>query len=294
MHFSVADTGIGIALEKQTDIFNAFTQADGTITRRYGGSGLGLSISKKLVEMMGGHIWVQSELKQGSSFHFTAPLTAEAPPERSEREARAASCASPALRDPVEVREPVPQLRSPAAAVVAGKALPQPRPLKILLAEDNPVNQKVAVRLLSHQGHSIQIASSGRQALDILEDARFDVVLMDVQMPDLDGFEATRMIRRREQKKGGHIPIIAMTACAMIGDREKCLEAGMDDYISKPIAPPDLFEKLTHIAHSPDPDRPWTNLRREIPLHPCACSISPAAAPPYLMSFCAPFSPPLL
>ena len=171
---------------------------------------------------------------------------------------------------------------------------PQPRPLKILLAEDNPVNQKVAVRLLSHQGHSIQIASSGRQALDILEDARFDVVLMDVQMPDLDGFEATRMIRRREQKKGGHIPIIAMTACAMIGDREKCLEAGMDDYISKPIAPPDLFEKLTHIAHSPDPDRPWTNLRREIPLHPCACSISPAAAPPYLMSFCAPFSPPLL
>ncbi len=208
LHFSVEDTGIGIPAEKLECIFEAFTQADGTTARRYGGTGLGLTISRQLAYMMGGHLWAESVPGQGSTFHFTA-------------------------------RFGIPHIFETAESAL-GLANPQsvgeePPSLRILLAEDNPVNQVLAARLLEKHGHRVAVARNGREALEQIGEQPFDLVLMDVQMPELDGLEATVAIRERERTTGGHLPIVAMTAHAMQGDQERCLAAGMDGYVSKPI-----------------------------------------------------------
>jgi two-component system, sensor histidine kinase and response regulator len=346
LHFSVRDTGIGIAPEKQKAIFQAFTQADNSMTRKFGGTGLGLTITSRLVEMMGGRIWLESALDKGSTFHFTAWLGLTKPAaESASKEVvnlhgldvlvvddnatnrkildamlkhwlmlptmassgeqglaaleSAASAGTPfplvlldaqmpemdgfslAERikqnpklahatimmltsagqrgDAARCRElgiavylikPIRQTELLEAILAAlGKPLGGKRPavitrhtlwenrrkLQILLAEDNVVNQQLAVRLLEKRGHTVTVALDGGEALALLKKAPFDVVLMDVQMPVLDGFQATAAIRQEEKSTGAHLPIIAMTAHAMEGDREQCLAAGMDDYISKPV-----------------------------------------------------------
>lgn len=224
--FSVSDTGIGIPKDKQATIFDVFTQADASITRRYGGTGLGLAICKKLVEMMDGNIWIESEEGTGSTFHFMIRLKAR--PD-------AALPMSSAHRENefFERRETL------------SKGL---RILNILLAEDNPLNQKIAVKLLEKRGWLVTTVESGQQAVEESSKKKFDVILMDVQMPVLDGLEATRTIRRREQETGEHVPIVAMTARAMAEDETKCRDAGMDAYISKPIDAQKVYSTIEEVA----------------------------------------------
>jgi signal transduction histidine kinase/CheY-like chemotaxis protein len=349
LHFTVRDTGIGIPLEKHQKIFEAFSQADGSTTRKYGGTGLGLTISVRLVTMMGGRMWVESEPDRGSCFHFTAllgvsKLASSAKPScphvpegahflvvddngtnrrvlrdmlrKYGAEAKVAESAKAALalmREQADAGTPVTLLVADAhmpeadgfwlagqvkgdgklagAAIVMltsagrrgdaarcresgiaayltkpvgqselretvfmlldrkpgeippGGALarqaiggkPAKSSLKILVVEDNPVNQKVAARMLEHRGHKITVAGNGREALAALQAEAFDLVLMDIQMPGMDGFEATAAIRETERDTGKHQPIIAMTAHAMKGDEQRCLDAGMDGYLAKPI-----------------------------------------------------------
>jgi len=226
LRFQVKDTGIGIPRDKKQYIFEAFTQADGSATRKYGGTGLGLSICSKLVELMGGKIWVESEPGEGSAFQFVAQFgKADDLPE--------------ATLDLAA--------RQPEALTV----LESYSPLRILLAEDNLVNQRLAVRLLEKEGHSVVVARNGRQALAALEESDFDVVLMDLQMPELSGFEATAVIREKERKTGKRQLIIAMTAHAMKGDRERCIAAGMDNYLAKPIDSAELFAALCSAGGGP-------------------------------------------
>jgi signal transduction histidine kinase/CheY-like chemotaxis protein len=220
LHFVVTDTGVGIAEEKQKLIFEAFSQADGSTARKFGGTGLGLSISTQLVALMGGKIWVESTLGQGSQFHFTGRFG------EASQLAEAVSSSVPSQR----------------------AALKPHRKLRVLLAEDNAVNQKIAMRVLEKHGHHVTVAANGRHALSALDRATFDVVLMDVQMPEMDGFEATSTIRGHERETGNHLPIIAMTAHAMPGDRERCIAAGMDGYIAKPLKATELIELLEKIA----------------------------------------------
>jgi PAS domain S-box-containing protein len=359
LHFAVSDTGIGIPADKRDRVFEAFTQAESSTTRRYGGTGLGLTICARLVGLMGGRIWVDSEVGKGSTFHFTASLrrasgpvpSRPVPPGGSLRGLRvlvvddnatnrlifseqlaswgmkpvavenardglatlvaAARVGEPfplvlldammpgtdgfrlaaAIREDPQLHRAVllmlssagriedaqrcrelgiaacltkpvkeaellqailtalqvaPTNEPPAAAAAA--AVPPTRPLKVLLAEDNPVNQRLAVRLLEKQGHAVVVVGDGRQALAALEGGSFDVVLMDVQMPEMDGLAATEALRQREQATGGRMPVLAMTAYAMKGDRERCLAAGMDGYLSKPIQPNELWQALAQIA----------------------------------------------
>ncbi|MES2901123.1 MAG: ATP-binding protein [Pseudomonadota bacterium] len=224
--FAVRDTGIGIALDKQTLIFEAFSQVDGSTTRQFGGTGLGLTICRRLVILMQGDLTVESEAGKGSVFSFTVPL-------------RHAPVQLPATLDPPEPPDQLSLLQPASASEMAAPVLPQGAPqgsgLHILLAEDNPVNQRLALRLLEKMGHRISVAGNGIDALERATQGGIDLILMDVQMPELDGLSATRRIRQWEAEHGGHLPIIAMTARAMAGDRERCLEAGMDDYLSKPI-----------------------------------------------------------
>jgi signal transduction histidine kinase/DNA-binding response OmpR family regulator len=345
---SVTDTGIGIAAEKQQTVFDTFTQADGSITRKFGGTGLGLAISSQLVKLMGGRIWLESELGAGSTFHFTArlgrwqpegdihpvnldgasvlvvddnatnrrileevlrywgmvPVMASSGPEALflvERAAEAGNRFVIALLDVqmpgmsgYEVAErlrgvwgpeltpivllsssgdqlgearrreigiarclvkPVKQSslletieyvlgRAPSAAEPATVSVPvvDSAPLRILLAEDNVVNQRLVSKLLERRGHTVSVAANGRLAIQALSRDRYDLILMDVQMPDLDGFEATAIIRDKERTSGERIPIVALTANAMKGDSERCLNAGMDAYLSKPIRANELFQ----------------------------------------------------
>ncbi|MGA7853129.1 MAG: response regulator [Candidatus Acidiferrales bacterium] len=360
LHFSVTDTGIGIPLEKQQRIFEAFAQADTSTTRKYGGTGLGLAISAQLCELMGGVMWVESEVGRGSTFHFTAhfgrpqkssekipepapmklhdlpvlvvddnatsrqileemignwrmkPVTAKDGPSamealrRAHKEgnpfrlvlldahmpgmdgfdvaaqvkhdphlrgttlilltsaghtediARAKSLgAAAALTKPAKQSElwdtiitalHVPGRQKARASVAQRRARTASQPLRILLAEDNPVNQEVAVHLIERRGHSVIVAENGRQAIEALERHKFDLVLMDVQMPEMGGLEATRIIREKEKASGQHLPIIAMTAHAMQGDREHCLEAGMDGYLAKPIDPKTFLQTVEGIS----------------------------------------------
>jgi PAS domain S-box-containing protein len=361
LHFQVRDTGIGIAAGKQGLIFGAFVQADGSTTRRYGGTGLGLAISSRLVQRMGGRIWVESAPGQGSVFHFTArfglhgapaarPAQAEPRPlpglsvlvvddnatnrfivtetlSQWQMRPTAVENAAGALQaleqaqqagepftlvlldahmpevdgftlaerirehpdltgatvmmlssacQPIDaarcqelglaayLTKPIKQadllrailaaLGSPAAAAPPA-APPAPRhgrTLRVLLAEDNLVNQKLAIRLLEKQGHSVTLAGTGAEAVRAVERQAFDLVLMDVQMPEMDGFEATAAIRARERDSGRHLPILAMTAYAMKGDRERCLAGGMDDYVSKPIQPRELWQAIERLVPGGD------------------------------------------
>jgi signal transduction histidine kinase/CheY-like chemotaxis protein len=216
--FSVLDTGIGIDSDKLVTIFEAFEQADNSVTRKYGGTGLGLAITRRLVAMMGGRVWVESERGKGSAFYFTAtfPLAAS----------------SGALQIPSQA-EPVPPS--------------QTRQLRLLLAEDNPVNQLLATRVLEKQGHQVVVVANGQEAVEISARDQFDAILMDVQMPVVDGLMATRQIREREERTGTHVPIIALTARAMDEDRGTCAAAGMDDFLSKPIRADELLALLNSL-----------------------------------------------
>jgi signal transduction histidine kinase/CheY-like chemotaxis protein len=362
LHFAVHDTGIGISKDKQTAIFDAFVQADGSTTRNYGGTGLGLAICSRLVRMMNGRVWVESEPGAGSTFHFTARFAvaveaARVAPveletirgldvlvvddnrtnrqilEQSLRNWRlrpaAASNGQEALRvmrlaaaagrpfrlvvldaqmpeiDGFTLAQHIKEDAELAAATImmlssadlhgdfrrcqalgiaaylikpvtpsdlleailsalgmgtespSGSAAPARPPAsagairKVLLAEDNPVNQKLMVRLLENRGYAVTLAADGLQALEALGRERFDLVLMDVQMPQMSGFEVTGRIREMENESGEHVPIVALTAHAMTGDRERCLNAGMDDYISKPVRPRELYEKLDAMLARP-------------------------------------------
>jgi len=218
----VADTGIGLSQDEQAIIFDAFRQADGSTTRKYGGTGLGLAICSSLVRLMGGRIWVESETGRGSTFHFTVKLRAAGP--------GAAENAPP---------------RAFAGSTVVSRVA-----LDILLVEDNELNRRLAMRILEKGGHRVYVAANGAEALDLIDQREFDLTLMDVQMPVLDGLEATRIIRARESVAGSaRMPIIAMTAYAMKGDRERCLEAGMDRYLTKPIDARELLEAIEAHAH---------------------------------------------
>lgn len=210
--FVVRDTGIGIPPEKINIIFHKFTQVDSSTTRKYGGTGLGLSIVKHLVEIMGGKVWVESSLDKGSSFYFTVAFKVSEIP---------------------SVNQALEQLKQPVSSkdrIGIGK-------LNVLLVEDEFINQKVAVKMLSNQGHNVTLASNGRQAIELFKKEQFDIIFMDIQMPEMDGVQTTAAIRDLEEQWGDErrIPIVAMTAYAMKGDRERLMSCGMDEYVSKPL-----------------------------------------------------------
>ena len=216
--FSVRDTGIGIPSEKHQVIFDPFTQADGSTTRKYGGTGLGLSIAAGLVKMMDGRIWVESQPGDGATFYFTVTMNLTG-----EKQAGSARIAD------------VPRRRDK-------------RNMRILLAEDNRVNQRLATHVLEREGHHVQVAGSGREAIAMLEQEDFDLVLMDIQMPDLDGLQATAHIRQMERTSGKRLPIVAMTAQTGDSDGQLCLNAGMDAYVSKPIRVSELMNLIESVV----------------------------------------------
>jgi signal transduction histidine kinase len=217
LRFSVSDTGVGIPAEQHRRIFEPFAQADHSTTRQFGGTGLGLAISASIVRLMGGVLDVISKPGVGSVFSFCIDL-------------------------PIAISTGGTELDH--AGVPLHLSLPPIRQLRILLAEDNLINQKLAVKILEHDGHSVSVASNGRETVDIYKRERFDLILMDCQMPILDGYEAVKEIRRIEKPIGRHTCIMAITANAIEGDREKCLAVGMDDYISKPVNRLELLQRI--------------------------------------------------
>jgi two-component system sensor histidine kinase/response regulator len=374
LQVSVRDTGMGIPEEKHHLIFEPFTQADGSTTRKHGGSGLGLAIASHLVQLMGGHLWVESVVGQGSTFHFTArfgmqrqpwaapipmgrvdvrglpvlvvddnakngrilhdilthwgmqPTTVESGPAALDLLERAEGSGTsiplvlldahmpeaerikqhPRLKGitilmlsssaqgdieircrqigvPLYLRKPITRTDLWEAMIAAlsrsellkadtarhtrthdpqhgPEKAPMPR-LRVLLAEDNAINQRLVVHLLEKHGHTMLVASTGREVLTILERQPVDLVLMDVQMPEMDGWEATAVIREQECQRGGHLPIIALTAHAMKGDHERCLAAGMDGYVAKPIQAQDLFATITRVlTYASDRTQPASEL----------------------------------
>jgi len=358
LHFTVTDTGIGIPEHKRAAIFEMFEQVDTSMRRRHGGTGLGLPIATRLVELMGGRTWLESEVERGSRFHFTVRLglasepsptptpiepeclhgmrvlvvddnatnrrildevlrswqmvpTCAATAAEALQLMRAAHAAERPYRlvltdahmpymdgftlaeqikqdpgtgstvvmmltsgdqpedtsrceqldiaayllKPIKQSELLEAIELALGIAVAKADVVEPverahrvGPLRILVAEDSLVNQKLAVALLEGHGHAVKVANNGREVLTALETAPFDLVLMDVQMPEMDGLEATTVIRDREKRTGTHLPIIAMTAHALKGDRERCLEAGMDGYVTKPIRPQDLYQAVVRAA----------------------------------------------
>jgi signal transduction histidine kinase/HPt (histidine-containing phosphotransfer) domain-containing protein/putative methionine-R-sulfoxide reductase with GAF domain/ActR/RegA family two-component response regulator len=233
IHVAVSDTGIGIPTEKQHLILEPFTQADGSTTREYGGTGLGLAISRQLVEMMGGRLWLQSEVGHGSTFHFTVPLQ---------------PYTGPAIRS-----VPTESGRVCHGPITLTDSNSTHRRLRILLAEDNPVNQRVAAHMLEKRGYQVVVVSTGTEVLATLAHTSFDVVLMDVQMPELDGLETTVAIRAQECLSGLHLPIIAITAHAMKGDEERCLAAGMDGYVAKPLKAEEFYAAIDRVLEGGSP-----------------------------------------
>jgi PAS domain S-box-containing protein len=232
LRVAVRDTGIGIPADKHAVIFDAFTQADGSTSRRFGGTGLGLSIAASIVRRMGGSLDLASEVGRGSTFTAVLPFDRGTPAEL-----------------PVFAGDGLSRLLGPVVAGAADQpAVPLHRVLRILLVEDNPVNQRLAHEILRRRGHAVTVANHGREALDRLAEASVDLVLMDVQMPEMNGLEATEAIRAAEAGTGRHLPIVAMTAHAMAGDRERCLAAGMDDYLTKPIRAEALITHVERMA----------------------------------------------
>ena len=235
LHFAIADTGIGIPSDKLRAIFDPFVQADGSTTRKYGGTGLGLAICSRLVELMGGQIWVESELQHGSTFHFTGDFAWHEQPR--------ASALLPEDHSLIGSRVPEWDTR---------KSDPRPfRSLRVLLVDDNTFNQRVGVLKLQKLGHRVQVSGCGQETLRLLSQEHFDVLILDLQMPDMDGFEVTAAVRRKEEKSS-HLPIIAMTAHAMKGVREQCLAAGMDGYVVKPIRDHELWREIQAVVPTND------------------------------------------
>jgi PAS domain S-box-containing protein len=229
VRFEVSDTGIGLTPQQVGRLFQSFQQADSSTTRRFGGTGLGLAISKRLAELMGGEVGVHSEPGRGSTFWFTARLDTVVPGRAHDGEAAAAAALA------------VPPFPAQLAAV---------RGKRILLVEDNDINQMVATELLQDAGFVVDVAENGQAALDCVERGRYDLVLMDMQMPVMDGVTATRELRRRPGH--GQLPVVAMTANAMTQDRQRCLDAGMNDFLSKPIEPDQVWAVLLRWL-SPEP-----------------------------------------
>lgn len=216
LKIEVIDTGIGIPKNKLDDIFLAFNQADSSTTRQYGGTGLGLSICAQLAYLMGGAIYVNSSPGQGSTFVFTVTL----------------------------------QVTNQAAVdqshlILNENLKTEKKQLKILLAEDNLINQKITVTFLKRLGHTVDVADNGRIAIEKYQSGSYDLILMDIQMPEVSGFEATSTIREIEKQSSGHIPIVALTAHALVGDKEKCLASGMDDYLTKPLSYESLEKSIS-------------------------------------------------
>jgi CheY-like chemotaxis protein/anti-sigma regulatory factor (Ser/Thr protein kinase) len=212
----VQDTGIGLSSHNLKTIFNSFSQADNSTTRQYGGTGLGLAISKGIVEKMKGEIWAESKEGEGSSFYFTCVL---------EKSAEDTTIVTNAI---------VINLEDSAKEDV----------LKLLIVEDDAISRMVIENFAIQKGWQVIMAQNGKEAIDVYRKQHVDAILMDVQMPELDGYKATGVIRQLEKQKGTHTPIIAMTAFALKGDREKCLESGMDDYLSKPIDAEKFYETV--------------------------------------------------
>ncbi|NGP87957.1 response regulator [Fodinibius halophilus] len=221
VQFSVVDTGTGISEEKQTDIFGSFSQADSSTTRKFGGTGLGLAICRQLAELMDGEVGVESELGEGSTFYCTVPLQE--------------------VEDQQEDEEAPDKEDSDELSIF-------PEELHVLVAEDNKINQMVATKILEKEGMNIDIVETGREAVDAVDKKDYAFVLMDIQMPEMDGYEATEKIREKEKETGNHLPIIALTASAMEEDRQLCLDAGMDDYVPKPIDKQELMRVLKEIV----------------------------------------------
>ncbi len=251
LHFCVADTGIGIADSKLASIFDAFTQADGSITRKYGGTGLGLTISNKLVQLMGGRMWVESEVGKGARFHFTMAYEAAESPEEIAARIEAAHIDVAHIDvahidvAPVDLAtvDAAPGARDGAAldaAAVTG--------LRILLAEDNAVNRKLAISLLEKLGHRVTAVEDGGQAIAAYAPDRFDLILMDMMMPEMDGLTAIKRIRDMAAGRPS-TPIIALTAHAMQGDRERFLREGADGYVAKPINFAALKQAISEAIH---------------------------------------------
>jgi signal transduction histidine kinase/CheY-like chemotaxis protein len=229
LQFSVGDTGIGIPLDQQGGLFQEFQQAHTSGRRLYGGTGLGLAVCRSIVSLMGGAIGLESLPGRGTTITFTAHFSL-------------APASQPALAS--EAHTPATEVTRPTAEVAAGSLL-----LKILLAEDNTVNQKVAMHMLGKMGHRTTLATNGLEAVEQWRGNDFDLILMDVQMPEMTGLEATRQIRQ-EEVAGAHIPIVAMTASAMSEERDRCLAAGMDDFISKPVSYKIIEQKIAAVfAH---------------------------------------------
>ncbi len=220
--FEVRDTGIGIPDDKREAVFRPFEQVDPSTTRHYGGTGLGLAIVARLTELMGGAVWLDSQPDRGSTFSFSARF---------------------GVAPAVPAERKLPALAAPGARV----------PRRILLVEDNEINQTIALGLLRKRGDEVAVAATGAAALSAIEKSTYDVVLMDVQMPGMDGFETTARIRARERGTGRRLTIVAMTAYAMKGDRERCLEAGMDDYLAKPIRADRLYDIVDRAASNEVP-----------------------------------------
>jgi signal transduction histidine kinase/ActR/RegA family two-component response regulator len=223
LRFSVIDTGIGIPADKLDAVFEAFTQADGSTTRKYGGTGLGLTICRQLVDLMQGRIWVESVPMQGCAFHVELPMPASR------------GAAAEVGRDRIAPTTSATPLVS--------------RRLRVLVADDNPVNRTITRHLLERRGHVATFATNGLEALDLLQTARFDLVLMDLQMPAVDGLEATASIRDCERTTGvPRVAIVALTAHAMPQDRQRCLDAGMDGFLSKPLRAGELFAEIDRVV----------------------------------------------
>ncbi len=223
--FSITDTGIGIPIEKQTIIFDKFTQVDSSTTRKYGGTGLGLAICARLAKLMGGTISLQSTPGSGATFSFTI---------------RCGFTEMVLTQDSLQLERPTQRLVKNAS-----------EQLRVLVVEDHIVSQRVITRLLEKAGHHATLANNGQMAVELYTQNDFDLVIMDVQMPVLNGFEATAKIRKLDRERNIHTRIIALTAFAMKGDREKCLEAGMDDYISKPVQADSLYLAINRVLAIP-------------------------------------------